>query len=316
MRDKKILFIIIALGIFNGYFLCLVIFQNSINGMRVIFFDVGQGDASLIMAEGGINILIDGGPCKKVIEKLDKYLSFWDRKIDIMVLTHPHADHIIGLIDALKKYQVEEVWMTGVLPDSSEYSEFLKITEDKNIDIKIVGDDVELMINNIINAPIASFQRGIAQISPNTKIEILYPMENLFDKKIDNLNNSSIVLKVSYKDNSFLFTGDIEEYAEEKLLCADYEYSPNEGDCRLSKLDADVLKVAHHGSGNSSSQFFLEAVKPKYAVISVGENNDFGMPSLRVLRRLERMGIKVFRTDLDKDVIMETDGKEIKKLIN
>ena len=293
MRKKKILIIILALIAINIYFLARAVFSFSLDDkMRVIFFDVGQGDASLVMADG-LNILIDGGPDKKVVEKLDKYLPFWDREIDIMVLTHPHADHVAGLIDVFKKYQVDEVWMTGVLHSSYEYLEFLEIARDSGMATRMVGRDA---INRVS--------------ATNIKIEILYPREDLFEKTVDNLNNSSIVLRISYKDKSFLFAGDIEEKADAELCEKPLLSHPLEGE---GNIRSDVLKIAHHGSANASTQCFLEAVKPEITVISAGRDNDFGMPSLRILNRLERMGIGVFRTDEDGDVIMETDGKEIKK---
>lgn len=313
MRSKKILWAIFGLIVVNIYFLGAVIFNFYVkDGMRVIFFDVGQGDSSLIMTEDA-NILIDGGPDKKVIEKLDNYLPFWNRKIDVMVLTHPHADHVMGLTDALGKYKVNEIWITDVLHNSPEYLEFLEIVRDQGIKAKIVGRDA---INRVSAA--------------NARIEILHPTNNLSGEKVDNLNNTSIVLKLNYQDKSFLFAGDIEEEVEKEFceMAADNETQ----DCVIASkcrdaealrlyggeeafLHADVLKVAHHGSNNSSSLCFLEAVKPEFAVISVGKDNDFGMPSPRILNRLERIGIKIFRTDEEGDVIMETDGEEIKKLV-
>lgn len=308
MRKKKILIIILALIAINIYFLARAVFSFSLDDkMRVIFFDVGQGDASLVMADG-LNILIDGGPDKKVVEKLDKYLPFWDREIDIMVLTHPHADHVAGLIDVFKKYQVDEVWMTGVLHSSYEYLEFLEIARDSGMATRMVGRDA---INRVSTT--------------NIKIEILYPREDLFEKTVDNLNNSSIVLRISYKDKSFLFAGDIEEEADAELCEKPLPIRLHSASLRAGSshplegegnIRSDVLKIAHHGSANASSQCFLEAVKPEITVISAGRDNDFGMPSLRILNRLERMGIEVFRTDEDGDVIMETDGGGIKILKN
>jgi len=281
MKYKKLLLIILGLIAINSYFLITLIIQKPVeNKLKVIFFDVGQGDASLVMAEKGINILIDGGPNEKIIEKLDKYLPIYNKKIDILVLTHPHADHVAGLINVLEKYPALEIWMTGVLHNSPEYLAFLETVRDKKIKTKIIAS------------------AHIRKISEDTKIEILYPNKNLLRQKVDNLNNSSIVLKVNYKDKAFLFTGDIEKEAEEEL-------------CGVDFISADVLKVAHHGSSTSSAEDFLKMVKPDIAVIQVGEN-DFGMPSLRILKRLERMGTVVYRTDLDGDVIMETDGEEIK----
>jgi len=307
MKYKKLLFIILGLIAINSYFLITLIIQKPVeNKLKVIFFDVGQGDASLVMAEKGINILIDGGPDEKVIEKLDKYLPIYNKKIDILVLTHPHADHVGGLVNALEKYSVLEIWMTGVLHNSPEYLAFLEMVRDKKIKTEIIAS------------------ADIRKISENTKIEILYPNKNLLQQKVDSLNNSSIVLKVDYKGKSFLFTGDIEKEAEEELcaIASGHEQlTVNSGTgteqaivaagIAKSNISADVLKIAHHGSSTSNIEDFLKMVNPDIAVIQVGENN-FGVPSLRILKRLERMGAVIYRTDEDGDIVMETDGDEIK----
>lgn len=292
MRNK-IFFIITGLIIINLVLLIFCVRQKPVkDGMEVIFFDVGQGDASLIMAQGGVNVLIDGGPDKKVVKKLDKYLPLWNRKIDIMVLTHPHSDHVLGFIDVLKKYPVREIWMTGVLHNSSEYLIFLGLVRDKKIAVKILKDE---------NSALPEYE-----IAPNTKIKILYPRKSFLKQKIKNLNNSSIVLEAVYKNKIFLFTGDIENEAENELR----KEKPYPGHLLKEEgvLKADVLKVAHHGSDNSSSHDFLDLVKPKIAVISVGKDNEFGLPSLRVIKRLERIGSRVLRTDEAGDVIMKVEG--------
>ncbi|MFC1613473.1 ComEC/Rec2 family competence protein [Patescibacteria group bacterium] len=285
MKYKKLLFIILGLIAINSYFLITVIIQKPVeNKLKVIFFDVGQGDVSLVMAEKGINILIDGGPDEKIIEKLDKYLPIYNKKIDILVLTHPHADHVSGFVNVLEKYPAQEVWMTGVLHTSPEYLVFLEMVRDKKIQAKIID------------------RTDSINISENTKIEILYPNKNLLQQKVDDLNNSSIVLRISYKAKSFLFTGDIEKEAEEELS-------------ELAIIKSDVLKVAHHGSNTSSTEKFLNMVNPDIAIISLGENN-FGMPSLRILKRLERIGAVIYRTDENGDIVIETDGEEIRRLVN
>lgn len=281
MRNKRIFFTVIGLIIINLVFLIFLIFQKPIkDGIEVIFFDVGQGDASLIRAEGGVNILIDGGPDKKVVEKIDKYLPLWNRKIDIAVLTHPHSDHVTGLVDVLKKYPIREIWMTGVLHNSSEYLTFLELARDKKIAVKIIGDGA-----------LSEYE-----IAPNTKIKILYPQKSFLKQKFENLNNSSIAVEAVYKNKTFLFAGDIENEAENEILKAGLN------------LRADVLKTAHHGSDTSTSDDFLAQVKPKIAIISVGKDNEFGLPSLRVIKRLERSGCSVLRTDDKGDVIMRVKG--------
>ncbi|MFH0857014.1 MAG: MBL fold metallo-hydrolase [bacterium] len=302
MKNRKILLIIIGLIAANLFFLIFIILQKPIkDGVEVIFLDVGQGDASLIRAEGGVNVLIDGGPDNKVVEKIDKYLPLWNRKIDIMVLTHPHSDHVSGLINVLEKYPVNEVWMTGVLHNSPEYIEFLETMKNKKTEVKIAGGE---------NGGLGEYE-----IALNTKIKILYPKENLLKQKVDNLNNSSIVLKLEYKNKSFLFAGDIEKEAEDELCGQPSSNFPSSDALPATSsggvLKADILKVAHHGSDTGSTEEFLNLVKPEIAIISVGRDNEFGLPSLRIIKRLERMGVRIIRTDEYGDVIMKVDGGDL-----
>jgi len=250
--------------------------------LEVDFLDVGQGDAILIKTPSGQNILIDGGPDKSVIKRLGENLPWWDKQIDLMVLTHPHDDHVTGLIDILKRYRVKKILYTGVVHDAPNYLTWLKLVRDKKIPLVII--DKKQTIN----------------LSEELKMEILYPDESLLNKNLSDLNDSSIIIKLIYGQNKFLLTGDASDKVEKILLA-------NSAD-----LSADVLKVAHHGSGYSSSQEFLEKVKPLTAVITVGEDNDFGHPNLRTIMRLKRVGAEIFRTDKNGTIRLFSDGLEIK----
>jgi competence protein ComEC len=252
---------------------------------EVIFFDVGQGDSALINLPGNNEILIDGGPDKSVIYKLGKYLPVYNRDIELMILTHSHSDHVAGLISVLNRYKVKKVMYTGVEYDSSIYYEFINILEDKGIEILKPEDADEIRLDD------------------NNILDVIYPFINLEEKQFDNQNNSSIVVRLDTLDKDFLFMGDIEVNMEEYILM----------NVDKDKLRADILKAGHHGSSTSSGELFLEAVKPDNFVISVGENN-FGLPSLRVIRRLERMGSEVLRTDKDGDIIFfAKDGEFLLK---
>jgi len=246
--------------------------------LEVDFLDVGQGDAILIKAPGGQNILVDGGPDKTVIKRLAENLPWWDKQIDLMVLTHAHDDHVTGLIDVLKRYRVKKILYTGAVHSAPNYLVWLKLARDKKIPLTII--DKEQTIN----------------LSQDVKIEILYPDQSLLNKALADLNDSSIIIKLIYGQNKFLLTGDAGEKIEKILLASGAD------------LNADVLKVAHHGSQYSSSQEFLEKVEPRLAVIMVGEDNDFGHPSLRIIKRLERAGAEIFRTDLNGTVKLISDG--------
>ena len=244
---------------------------------EVVFFDVGQGDAALINLPGNNEILIDGGPDMTVLYKLGRYLPIYDRSIELMILTHPHADHLTGLVEVLNRYEVKKVMYTGIDYDSGIYREFTKILKRKNI---------KTIWKNKID-----FGKG-------NYLEIVYPWENLENKKIEDINNSSIVVKLDTPNADFLFTGDIGIDVEKKIL----------EEIEQENLKADVLKVGHQGSDTSSGIEFVEAVNPNYAIISVGEN-DYGHPSLRVIRRLERLGAQVLRTDKEGDVRFSINRK-------
>jgi len=250
--------------------------------LEVDFLDVGQGDAILIKTTSGQNILIDGGPDKSVIKRLGENLPWWDKQIDLMILTHPHDDHVTGLIDVLKRYRVKKILYTGVNHNAPNYLSWLKVVRDKKISLAIIN------------------KKQTINLSKDARMEILYPDQSLLNKNLSDLNDSSIIIKLIYGQNKFLLTGDASEKVEEILLASGAD------------LSVDVLKVAHHGSQYSSSQEFLEKVEPKIAIISVGKDNDFGHPSLRTIMRLKRFGAEIFRTDEKGTVKIFSDGLNIK----
>ena len=278
LKMKKWLIFVIGGVLILSLFLIYYFFSEK--NLKIIFLNVGQGDAILIRTIKGENILIDGGPNKNIIFKLDSYIPFYERKIDLMILTHPDPDHLNGLVEVLKRYPTRKVFYNGVKDNDLTYSEFLKIIEEKKIEKEVVwlGKNFE-------------FKNG--------KIEIFYPFENLSGLEFKNDNDSSIVFKLTYGKIRILFTGDATKKIEEKLIENNLD------------LEAEILKVAHHGSKDSTSLNFLEKVKPIYAIISVGENK-FGHPSLRVLKNLEKIKTKVLRTDQLDDIIFETNGVDLK----
>jgi competence protein ComEC len=251
------------------------------NDLEVNFLDVGQGDSIFIKTPYGQSILIDGGPDNTVIKRLGENLSWWDKRIDLMILTHPHDDHIFGLIDVIKRYKVEKILYTGVVHTSPNYLIWLELVRDRHIPLTIID------------------RAQTIKLGEDCNLEIIYPRSNLGGQTAGNLNNSSIVAKLIYGESKFLFTGDAEVEIEKELIEADID------------LRADVLKVSHHGSDTSSSKEFLEKVKPKFAVIQVGANNDFGHPSTRIIKRLERINAQILRTDLEGTVKLVSDGEEI-----
>jgi len=250
------------------------------NNLEIDFLNVGQGDSILIKTPFGQSILIDGGPDSSVIEELSKNLDWWDKQIDLMILSHPHDDHVAGLNEVLKRYKVEKILYTGVIHDSPSFIAWLELIKDQKIPLVIIDRPQTIYL------------------SDNCELEILYPLESIIGKTVDNLNNSSIVSKLDCQDKTFLFAGDIEEETEKELTSKNID------------LNAQVMKASHHGSDTSNSEEFLEAVNPEIVVIQVGEKNSFGHPSRRVLKRFERIGAQIFRNDLNGTIkIINENGK-------
>jgi competence protein ComEC len=258
-------------------------FYSAPKYLEVDFLDVGQGDAILIKSPAGQNILIDGGPDKTVIKRLSENLPWWDKRIDLMVLTHAHDDHVTGLIDVLKRYQVKKILYTGAVHSAPNYLSWLKLVRDKKIPLTIIE------------------KKQTIDFGKNLKLDMLYPHTSLLNKNLTDLNNSSIVAKLVYGQNKFLLTGDAGLEVENALLQSGTD------------LSADVLKVGHHGSEYSTSQEFLDKVKPELAIIEVGKDNSFGHPNLRIIKRLERAGAKILRTDEQGTIKLKSDGQKIIK---
>jgi len=276
---KLIFAILILLVLLNILAWREVLRVNGEEFLEVTFFDVGQGDAIFIESEKMHQILIDGGPNNTILEKLAEEMPSWDRTIDLIVLTHPEHDHMRGLIEVLKRYEVENVLWTGVIREGAEYEEWKRLLEEERAKVYIAES------NQRISAQDNSFF-----------IDILYPFESLEQVEERNLNDTSIVARLVFKENSFLFTGDISKKIEEGLIEKKFE------------IDSDILKVGHHGSKTSTGENFIKEVSPNIAVIQCGKSNLYGHPHEEVLQNLE--GIKVLRTDLIGDIKILSNGEE------
>ncbi len=235
------------------------------NYLKLFFLDVGQGDAGFVEWPDGEQLLVDCGKDSKVLSELGSVMPFYDKYIDYVLVTHPDWDHFGGCIDVLKRFDVGHIIYNGVQGDSDIWNYFWDLVLEKNVDvIKIAGFDVWDI--------------------DGSQIKFLFPDKEIKSKVS---NDGSIVFVLSYGQSDILFTGDAEESLE-KYLLENYE----------QYLDSEILKVAHHGSGGASSKDFLASVSPEYSVVSVGENNSYGHPSLRTIKRLERAGGDILRTDL------------------
>ncbi len=246
------------------------------HGKTVIhFFDVGQGDSALIVSPSGKQILIDGGPDFSALEGLGTAMPFLDRTIDLLVLSHPQTDHLLSFPEVLRRYTVGAVLMTGVAYDLPRYEKFIALLKEQNIPV-IIADPA----NDI------DFGDGLT-------LDIAWPPPVLFGKKLKEVNNSSIVLRVLSGKHSALFTGDMETSEENEMLRSG------------ANLRADIIKVPHHGSKTSSSTGLLLAVRPQLAVILVGKDNTYGHPDKGIVDRYTRFGIPV-RTTMGEGEIVFT----------
>ncbi len=249
------------------------------DGQLVVhFLDVGQGDSAFVELPDGQCMLIDASVSSygdKIVETIEGYGY---TEIDYLVATHPHADHIGGMTDVVEGFEIGEVYMSKATSTSKTFEGLLTAISDKGLQIHTAKTGVTIYSDD------------------ETEIEILAPVSESYEET----NNYSAVVKITYGSNSFLFTGDAEELSENEMLDECYD-----------KLRADVLKVGHHGSSSSTSDAFLQAVSPKYAVISCGADNSYGHPHKETISRLNDMGIDYYRTDMNGTVTISCNGNDV-----
>jgi len=251
-------------------------FYNQPKLLEVDFLNIGQGDAELIKTPFGQKILIDGGPDRKVLQELGNNLSWLNRKIDLVILTHPHDDHFGGLIDVLARYQVGKVLTDGTDGTSPLYESWQEAIKKEKVNTIEIKNNQKIILG------------------PNCYLEIWPPI------KIDkNPNNNSLVAKLDCEKKTFLFTGDAEKEEEADLLSQKIDFK------------ADVLKVGHHGSLTATSDDFLKLINPKFAIIEVGAGNKFNLPKQATIYKLIKVGAQVFRTDVDGEIRIIIDKGRI-----
>lgn len=248
--------------------------------LHIFYLNIGQGDAILVQTPSMEYVLIDGGPDDTVLQELSQVMPFYARTIDVMVLSHPHADHLDGLIEVLERYEVKRVMITGVSYHYAGYEKFFDLIRERGVEMVFVNGKVDYRLNNLI-------------------FDVVFPFESLAGAHFENVNNSSLSFRLLYGERSFYFSGDLEVEGEEKLVASDVD------------LMADVLKAGHHGSRTSSTEPLLDRVHPAWAVISCGVDNPFGHPHAETIRHLQKRGITIYRTDLDGRIELVSDGTDI-----
>ena len=245
--------------------------------LMISYMDVGQGDAAYIKVNGN-DILIDAGPRSNSKELLEQLKAKNIDDFELVIATHPHEDHIGGMVDVFKEYEVKAFYSPKITHTTKTYENLVKAVKDEGLKTK------ELKGGMVID------------LGEGAKFDVFTPQKSEYEE----LNDYSPIMKLSFGDTSYLFTGDAEKLAEEEAL-AKYKTS----------LDSDVIKFGHHGSSSSSSNAFIEAVSPKYGIISCAKDNKYGHPHSETLDIIKKYNIKTFRTDTDGEIILTSDGKSI-----
>lgn len=245
--------------------------------LRISYIDVGQGDSILIQIPNGKNVLIDAGDN----DQGDKVVSYLKSQgvehLDVTIWTHPHADHIGGADVVTNAFDIGQIVMPKQTSTTQSFRSLINAISQKGLKITEAKAGLKL------------------DLGSEVKAELLAPNSTHYEE----VNDYSAVLRLTYGQTTFLFTGDAQSESEQEMINAGYD------------LKADVLKVGHHGSQTSTSASFLTKVQPKYAVISVGKDNDYGHPKSSILTRLQKASVNLYRTDESGTVVAESDGKNI-----
>jgi len=242
------------------------------DGLLIHFYDVGQGDAILI-EKGTTQILIDGGPNDRILTYLGRDLFPWDREIDLLVLTHPHADHLTGLIPVIERYRIDKILYFPSVYDTRGYQKFQELVKKEGAEILLGRSGGEIKLGEI-------------------SLQTLWPTDSFRD---ENINNESLVMLLDYADFEVLLLGDAEGEVQSRLFI---------------NVGIEVIKVGHHGSSNGSYEPLLRLAAPNLAVVSAGAQNQYGHPHQQTLNLFAKLGIPLLRTDLDGTITVRSDGHD------
>lgn len=279
MKTRNTLILVLALLVSLDIFVWrTIILSKSSDNLEIYFFDVGQGDSELVVLPGGVQVLIDGGKGNQAVQELTSVLPFFDRYLDLVVLSHPETDHFLGLVDVLKNYQVGTFIYNGRQGVADSWPVLIESLKDKKI-------------------PAVTLAVGDRICYRESCFNVLSPTADFLKSK--KTNDSCLVLDLSAAGTRALFAGDIGEKVENFLI-------------RNYDLKVDILKVGHHGSKYSSSQNFLAKTSPQIAGIEVGKNS-YGHPTPETLARLASVGAQIYRTDNNGTVkiVVAKDSSEI-----
>ncbi|MBI2052313.1 MAG: MBL fold metallo-hydrolase [Candidatus Sungbacteria bacterium] len=272
---------ILSVLIFTAGLVFWFILEKEKQEAQVIFLDVGQGDSQLVLLPGDVQILIDAGPSADIAAKLGQYLPFYDKEIELAILTHPHADHLRGFVSVFRNYRIKNFMFSGANYESRVYADFIAAlqAEGSNVYLAQAGDTISFVKHSMSDKNVQ-----------NLILHILAPLKNDFGKNFKSIHDAMVVGQLNLAGKKFLLMGDAEEDLENQLIASN------------AIQNIDVLKVGHHGSKTSTSIKLLKSAQPEEAIIQVG-NNSYGHPYPAVLNRLREFGVKVFRNDQLGDVV-------------
>jgi competence protein ComEC len=277
VKKNFLLTLVLAFTALNIFLWFIVYAEQPVGILKVAFLDIGQGDAIYIESPTHIQMLIDGGPPRKILSELGAVMPFYDRTIDILMVTNPDKDHIGGFIDVLGSYTVKEVIQPGTKNPSDTYAEL-----ERSIDTEPAKETLA--------------RRGqIIDLGGGAYFEVFFPDKDVSDLKT---NDGSIIGKLVYGSTSIMFTGD----APNSML--EYTTSLNP-----SSMDSDILKAGHHGSRTSASEMFIKAVSPQYAVISAAAKNSYGHPHKETTDLFKKLNVTVYGTYERGRIEFVSDGK-------
>jgi len=277
MLHKKVLREVGIFAVIVAILLSLGLANRASGDFEITFLDVGQGDAILLRTPENQKILVDAGPAGAVIPAISRKLNFWERRIDLAILTHPDADHAAGFVEILDRLEVGEILLTGITGESEWYHAILREIAAREIPTIVADDELDFNFGAV-------------------KFDIFWPTEPLAGKFVEDANASSISFRASFGATAAILTGDLPIENEKIIL----ENSP--------ELRAQILKLGHHGSKTSSSAEWIAAVDPKFVVISAGADNHFGHPAEEVLERV--VGREIFSTAESGNLKFISDGEK------
>ena len=266
--------------VINGILLVVVWRDYGVlSHLQVSFFDVGQGDGMLLRTPYGHDVLIDAGPTGSIVNKLGATLPWYNRDLELVIITHPHADHYRGLFEVLKRYEIKKVIVPDVTTTSSLYQKLITQLQEQHIPVIRLKYPIRLRMGHDLT------------------LDLLFPDHPL--GTIKSMNDASLTGMLTFKHSRILLPGDLEAKGENYLIK------------KQAHLKADVLKVGHHGSKTSTTEAWLSAIDPDYAIISVGAKNSYGHPHPSVVERLQEHDVTTYRTDVQGDITLTSDGDKI-----